>query len=60
MAKQHQSSPKTKHPDQGTADYGSDWPLAPMKPYLEFVRRAIPAEHERRVFYENAKKVFRL
>lgn len=40
--------------------YGSDWPLAPMKAYAAFIRRAIPAEHHRRVFYENAKAVFKL
>ena len=40
--------------------YGSDWPLAPMKPYLDFVRRAIPAEHHRAVLHDNARAVFRL
>lgn len=40
--------------------YGSDWPLAPMQPYLEFVKRAIDPEHHKLVFYENARKVFRL
>ncbi len=40
--------------------YGSDWPLVPMKPYLEFVRRAIDPLHHQLVFYENAKRVFRL
>jgi uncharacterized protein len=40
--------------------YGSDWPLAPMKQYLQFVKRAIDPQHHHLVFYENAKKVFRL
>ncbi len=40
--------------------YGSDWPLAPMQHYLRFVKRAIPAEHQHLVFYENATTVFHL
>ena len=40
--------------------YGSDWPLVPMRPYLEFVGRAIEPEHQELVFSENARRVFGL
>lgn len=40
--------------------YGSDWPLVPMRAYFEFVERAIDPPFRDRVFYLNAKKVFRL
>lgn len=40
--------------------YGSDWPLAPMEPYLEFVKSAIDSAHHHLVFYENARRIFRL
>ena len=38
--------------------YGSDWPLAPMPAYAEFVREAVPAEFHDMVFEENARKLF--
>lgn len=40
--------------------YGSDWPLAPMHSYLQFVKRAIPERDFRKVFYGNARTVFKL
>jgi uncharacterized protein len=40
--------------------YGSDWPLAPMTVYRDFVREVIPKEHHQAVFYDNAKALFRL
>lgn len=40
--------------------YGSDWPLAPMTAYREFVKGAVPAEHHECVFEENARRLFRL
>jgi predicted TIM-barrel fold metal-dependent hydrolase len=40
--------------------YGSDWPLAPMKPYIDFCKKIIPPNHHEKVFYENAVKVFGL
>jgi len=40
--------------------YGSDWPLADMKPYLEAFKRAIPKEHWQAVFHDNAARVFKL
>lgn len=38
--------------------FGTDWPLAPVKPYIEFVQGLIPAEYHEDVFYKTALKVF--
>ena len=39
--------------------YGSDWPLTPMKPYIDFVKRSFPGEElQRMVFFENARRLF--
>jgi predicted TIM-barrel fold metal-dependent hydrolase len=40
--------------------YGSDWPLAPMKVYRDFVQELIPAEYHQQIFYDNAKALFKL
>ncbi len=48
----------TNRPDKFL--YGSDWPLTPMKEYLALIKKAVPKEHHHKIFYENAKKVFRL
>jgi predicted TIM-barrel fold metal-dependent hydrolase len=40
--------------------YGTDWPLAPMRPYRDFVRRAIPEASHELVFEENARRLFGL
>jgi predicted TIM-barrel fold metal-dependent hydrolase len=40
--------------------FGTDWPLAPMGPYIDFCKRIIPPEAHEKVFYGNAAKVFRL
>lgn len=40
--------------------YGSDWPLAPMATYRDFVKQLVPPAHHRAVFVENAKSLFRL
>jgi predicted TIM-barrel fold metal-dependent hydrolase len=40
--------------------YGTDWPLAPMPAYRDFVRAAVPAEYHECVFEENARLLFRL
>lgn len=40
--------------------YGTDWPLAPMAAYREFVREAVPAEYHGLVFEENARVLFRM
>jgi len=38
--------------------FGTDWPLTPIKPYIEFIADIIPQEHHESVFYETALKVF--
>ncbi|WP_040948800.1 amidohydrolase family protein [Gorillibacterium massiliense] len=38
--------------------FGTDWPLAPIDVYIEFVRRLIPEKHHDDVFYRNALRVF--
>ena len=40
--------------------YGSDWPLAPMTAYRDFIASAIPEAHHPLVFEENARLLFRL
>jgi predicted TIM-barrel fold metal-dependent hydrolase len=40
--------------------YGSDWPLAPMVAYRDFIRSLLPAAHHAAVFEENARQLFRL
>jgi predicted TIM-barrel fold metal-dependent hydrolase len=40
--------------------FGSDWPLAPLAVYRDFIRDIIPKEHHQAVFYDNAKALFRL
>lgn len=38
--------------------FGTDWPLTPVAGYLESFKRAIPREHWRAVFHDNAVRVF--
>jgi uncharacterized protein len=40
--------------------YGTDWPLAPMTAYREFIREAVLPEYHEQVFVENARLLFRL
>jgi predicted TIM-barrel fold metal-dependent hydrolase len=40
--------------------YGTDWPLAPMLPYRDFILDAVPSEYHEQVFEENARVLFRL
>ena len=40
--------------------YGSDWPLAPMPAYRDYVRSLIPAVYHDLVFTENARTLFGL
>jgi predicted TIM-barrel fold metal-dependent hydrolase len=40
--------------------YGTDWPLAPMSAYRDFVSAAVPEEYHSCVFEENARVLFRL
>ena len=39
--------------------FGTDWPLTQIRPYLEAYKRAIPKEHWRAVFHDNAVRVFK-
>lgn len=39
--------------------FGSDWPLVSIGPYVEAYKRAIPKEHWRAVFHDNAVRVFK-
>ncbi|MFP3388525.1 amidohydrolase family protein [Brevibacillus sp. SIMBA_040] len=38
--------------------FGTDWPLAPVKSYIEFVQELIPVAFHEDVFYQTALKVF--
>jgi predicted TIM-barrel fold metal-dependent hydrolase len=38
--------------------FGTDWPLAPMDAYLEFVKRLIPEKHLERVLGKNTLNIF--
>ena len=40
--------------------YGTDWPLAKMEFYIEFIKRLIPEKHWEDVFYNNAKEIYRI
>jgi len=38
--------------------FGTDWPLTEIGPYLEVFKRAIPKEHWKAVFHDNAARVY--
>ena len=40
--------------------YGSDWPLAPMHVYRNFIQTCIPEDFHELVFDENARRLFHL
>ncbi len=40
--------------------YGSDWPLAPMPAYRDFIRSAIPELYHQQVFEDNARALFKI
>jgi predicted TIM-barrel fold metal-dependent hydrolase len=40
--------------------YGTDWPLAPMGAYRDFIFEAIPPEWHDQVFVENSRMLFRV
>lgn len=48
----------TERPDKFL--YGTDWPLAPMNTYRDFVRQLFPEAVHQAVFHDNAKNLFRL
>lgn len=38
--------------------FGTDWPLANLKGYIDFTKQLIPEKHWEDVFYNNAKKIY--
>jgi uncharacterized protein len=40
--------------------FGTDWPLTNMASYVDAFKRAIPREHWKAVFHDNAAHVFKL
>lgn len=38
--------------------FGTDWPLIPIAPYINFIKKLIPEEFHQQVFYDTAFKVF--
>jgi len=40
--------------------FGTDWPLAPMASYIDFCKELVPRDACEMVFYENARRVFKL
>ncbi len=40
--------------------FGSDWPLAPIDVYLDFIRDLVPPQHHQLVFHDNAASLFKL
>lgn len=46
--------------DPGKLMFGSDWPLTDINSYVKAFKRAIPREHWKAVFHDNAARVFRL
>ncbi|SER76700.1 amidohydrolase family protein [Salisediminibacterium halotolerans] len=38
--------------------FGTDWPLVPMKPYIDFIQSHLPSEAQDDVFYRTALSVF--
>ena len=41
--------------------YGSDWPLTPMKAYIDFIRTLFPNQNDQeKVFYKNALQFFKI
>jgi len=40
--------------------FGTDWPLANLENYIDFVKRLIPEKHHKKVFADNARKIYNL
>lgn len=38
--------------------FGSDWPLVPIRPYVQFIKELIPAKYQEDVFFNNALAVY--
>jgi predicted TIM-barrel fold metal-dependent hydrolase len=48
----------TERPDRLL--FGSDWPLAPIDVYRDFIRELVPEQHHQAVFRDNAMSLFKL
>ena len=46
--------------DPSKVMYGTDWPLTDMASYIRAVKNAIPPEHWKAVFHDNAARIFGL
>lgn len=40
--------------------FGTDWPLANLEEYIEFVKRLVPEKYYEKVFFENANRIYKL
>lgn len=40
--------------------FGTDWPLANLAEYIEFVSRLVPEKYQEKVFFENANRIYQL
>lgn len=40
--------------------YGTDWPLVNMADYIDVIKYVVPEKYWEKVFYENAKDIYRL
>ncbi|MDU2064233.1 MAG: amidohydrolase family protein, partial [Sporomusaceae bacterium] len=40
--------------------FGTDWPLANLTDYIEFVAQIIPEKHHEKVFFDNANRIYQL
>lgn len=40
--------------------YGTDWPLANISNYIDFVAHLIPERHHDKVFFDNANRIYQL
>ncbi len=38
--------------------FGTDWPIVPVAPYVEFIKTIVPEEYHEDVFYNNAISVY--
>jgi predicted TIM-barrel fold metal-dependent hydrolase len=48
----------TERPDRFL--FATDWPLAPLTVYRDFIRQLVPEKHHPAVFHDNAKALFKV
>jgi predicted TIM-barrel fold metal-dependent hydrolase len=44
--------------EYGKVLFGTDWPIVPIAPYVEFIKAIVPEEYHSDVFYNNALTVY--